>query len=389
MNKKLVALAVSLAPFTSFAANYSVDARIDAMGGAGTVASDYLAAGFHNPALVALEPHSSFGVLLPTLGVQYRDPDDLVDALEDFGDVYDRFQADATSETNRTDAANALSNLQNKVAYLSGGIGGAVAVPTNSISGNLFVKAYTEAVVLPEVSDSDITAIENSTTSAPTLTSEARVLAFGLVDVGLALAGNIEFMGQRIALGVTPKTQKLYTYHYQVSVEDFNVDDWDADNNRTEESAFNMDIGAAWQNGPVRIGFAAKNLIANDITTTNRWARQYTYELKPLMTVGSAYVTDLFTMALDIDLNEQTRFAQAAGPEIKDNTQMIRFGTEFNAWGWAQARAGYMLDLEDTLDGTLTLGLGLSPFNTVHLDLAAQLIDSNSYGGSLQLAMTF
>ncbi|WP_028022618.1 conjugal transfer protein TraF [Enterovibrio calviensis] len=389
MKKSIVATSLALVSASSFAANYSIDTRIDAMGGAGTAASSYLTAGFHNPALVALEPEAAFGILLPVIGIQYRDPDEFVDALEDFGGVFDSFSNDPQNPDNISATANALENLQNKVAYASGGVGGAIAIPTSTISGNFYVKGYTEAVIIPEVEDADITAIENvGSGQAPTLTSKARVLAFGVVDVGLALAGNVELAGQRIALGVTPKSQKYYTYHYEVSINDFEADDWDSDANQTEESAFNIDLGAAWQSGPLRLGFAAKNLIEKDIKTVN-FTRDYTYEIGPLYTVGGAFVTHLFTVAVDIDLNEQKRFTATSGPAIKDNTQLIRLGAEFDAWGWAQVRGGYIEDLEDTLDGTLTMGLGLSPFNTVHFDLAAQFSDNNSYGGSAQLSFTF
>ncbi|MGF1767474.1 conjugal transfer protein TraF [Enterovibrio makurazakiensis] len=391
MKKSLVAASLALVSASSFAANYSIDTRIDAMGGAGTAASSYLTAGFHNPALVALEPDAAFGILLPVIGIQYRDPDELVDGLEDFGGVFDQFENDPTNSDNRTAAANALGNLENKLAYLSGGFGGAIAVPTSTISGNFFVKGYTEAIVMPEVEASDVTNI-NDNSQIPgvdyNLDSKGRVLAFGVVDVGLALAGNIEFAGQRIALGVTPKSQKYYTYHYEVAVDNFDVDDWDSDANRTEESAFNIDLGAAWQSGPFRLGFAAKNLIEKDIKTVV-YTRDYTYTIGPLYTVGGAFVTHLLTVAVDIDLNEQKRFSATSGPAIKDNTQLIRLGAEFDAWGWAQVRGGYIEDLEDTLDGTLTMGLGLSPFNTVHFDLAAQFSDNNSYGGSAQLSFTF
>ncbi|USH05553.1 conjugal transfer protein TraF [Grimontia kaedaensis] len=391
MKKSLLAFSIALISMPALAANYSIDTRIDAMGGAGTAAADFLSAGFHNPALVAMDPDSSFGVLFPVIGLQYRDPDKLVDGLEDFGGVFDTFQADPTNSDNRTNAANALRNLQNKLAYVSGGIGGAIALPTSTISGNFFVKGYTEAVVMPEVSDNDISNIENPALDPNgdySLTSQGRVLAFGVVDVGLALAGNLELAGQRFAVGVTPKSQNYYTYHYQVSVENFEGDDWDSDANRTEESAFNVDLGAAWQTGPFRVGFAAKNLISQEIKTVNR-TREYTYHIEPVYTVGGAFVTDLFVAAIDVDLNEQKRFSAPSGPAIVDNTQLVRLGAEFNAFGWAQLRAGYINDLENTLDGTVTLGLGLSPFNTVHFDLAAQLIDSNSYGGSAQLAFTF
>lgn len=159
------------------------------------------------------------------------------------------------------------------------------------------------------------------------------MLAFGVVDVGLALAGNIEILGQRIALGVTPKSQKFYTYHYEVSVQSFDDSQWDNDANQTDESAFNVDLGAAWQTGPFRVGFAAKNLVSHEIKTVN-YTREYTYHIEPLYTLGGAFITDLFVATIDVDLNKQKRFSAPSGPAIKDDTQLIRLGTEFNAWGW-------------------------------------------------------
>lgn len=386
MKKNVIILAMALLPFSSFSGNYNIDARTEAMGGAGTAAANFLSAGFYNPALLALEAKSQFGILFPILGVKYRDPDNLIDNLEDFKSIYSAFKLSPSDPNNQTNAANALKNIKNKVSYFSGGIGGAIAIPTSTVSGSFFVKGYTEAIITPEIADSDILAIE--TGNSTVLQSQARVLGFSILDLGLALGGIVEFAGQKIALGVTPKTQKLYTYHYEVSVDGFNFNDWNSDKNHTEKNTLNLDVGAAWQNGPYRLGFVIKNLISHDIETALR-TRTYTYSIKPLYTFGGAFVTELFIMTMDIDLNKQRRFSASTGTSIQDDTQLIRFGTEFNAWGQAQLRAGYIKDLEDTLDGTVTFGLGLSPFNTMHLDLAAQLIDSNSFGASGQLSFTF
>lgn len=386
MKIALFVLGMVLVPLPIFAGNYNIDARTEAMGGAGTATANFLSAGFYNPALVALEPSANLGVLLPVLGIQYRDPDHLVDNLEDFTAIFNSFQNAPSNPNNQINTANALRNVQNKVAYLSGGIGGAIAIPTSTVSGNFFVKGYTEGVVIPEVANADIIAIEAGTPTA--LQSKARILAFGILDVGLALGGNIELAGQQIAIGITPKTQKIYTYHYEVSIDNFNFDDWDMDQNRTEKSTFNVDLGAAWQRGPYRLGLVGKNLVSHDITTAFK-TRSYTYSVEPLFTAGGAFVSELLTISLDIDLNNQRRFSASSGPAIIDDTQFIRFGTEFNAWGQAQLRAGYIKDMEETFDGAITFGVGLSPFNTIHIDLAAKVIDSNSYGGSAQLSFTF
>ena len=386
MKNKLLALSTTLLSSSIYAGNYNIDARIEAMGGAGTAAGNYLSAGFYNPALLALEAEKTSGVIFPVIAVEYRDPEDLVSNMEDFGSIYTGFKNAPLDTNNRTNAANALRNIQDKVAYLSGGIGAAVAIPSTNVSGNFFVKGYTEGLVISEIANRDIDAIEAGT--IPTIESKARILAFGIIDIGLALGSQFQISGQNIALGVTPKAQKIYSYHHEVGIDGFDLDDWDANENRTEDSVFNFDLGAAWERGPYRLGVVAKNLISHEITTAFK-TRNYTYHVEPLYTVGSAFVSDVFTFSMDLDLNEQRRFTSTTGPLINDDTKFFRLGTEFNAWGQAQLRAGYIKDLEDNLKTAYTLGLGLSPLNILHLDLGVKLIDSNSYAGSLQLSFLF
>lgn len=359
----------------TFAANYSIDSRIDAMGGAGTVAGDYLSAGFHNPALAALDPHSNFGILLPALGGELRDPDDMIDGLEDLTDAYDA--------SNSSAIRSGLINLQGDQAFVDAGLGMAIGLPTNSVSGTMFAKVYTEANVTADIRQSDI----DTPTANPT--SNATVLSFAVGEVGVALATNVSIAGQRIALGVTPKFQRYLTYNYGVGVDSFDTDDWDDSRHRIEESAFNIDLGAVWANGPFRVGLAAKNMISQDIETVRSsvTGNKYVYEMEPLYTLGVAYVSGLFTVSADLDLNEKNGFS--GDTQINDNSQFFRIGAEIDVFGQAQVRAGYRVDMEDNVDNALTVGLGLSPFGVVNIDLAAAIMESNSYGGSAQLAFTF
>jgi len=90
------------------------------------------------------------------------------------------------------------------------------------------------------------------------------------------------------------------------------------------------------------------------------------------------------TATVDWDLTTQKRFAG-----LDDDTQFLRFGIEGNAWGWAQLRAGYEVDLEDTLDNSITAGLGISPGDLVSLDFAGNYAGDNQFGLSGNLAFTF
>ncbi|WP_102504608.1 conjugal transfer protein TraF [Salinivibrio kushneri] len=378
MTFKTKALVVALAACSTsaLAATNPTDARANAMGGVGVASGDYLSAGFHNPALAALDPDSAFGVLIPYIGAEARDPDDLVDGLDDVADAFD--QKDPTK------IESSLRAVQGDKAYVNAGIGAAVGIPTGSVSATLYTSGLIEGAVLPDIDTNDF-----NVTSDPN--SNATIIAAGISELGVALATNLELAGQRVAVGVTPKLQRITTYNYGVAVDDYDTDDWDDSRYREEDNTFNLDLGAVWQSGPYRVGLAGKNLVSQDVDTVtsevNSEKKHFTYQLEPQFTLGSAFVSDFVTVAADLDLNKKSAFKGTLN--VDDDTQFFRVGAEFDAFGHAQLRTGYRADLEDNVDNAFTLGLGLSPFGVANLDIAASIIDSNSYGGSAQLAFTF
>ncbi|SIO31613.1 conjugal transfer protein TraF [Salinivibrio sp. ES.052] len=371
---KALVLALAACSSSAMAATNPTDARGNAMGGVGVASGDYLSAGFHNPALAALDPDSAFGVLVPYLGAEVRDPDELVDGLDDVADAFD------TNDTNQIEQS--LRAVQGDKAYLDAGLGAAVGIPTGSVSATLYTSGLIEGAILPDIDTSDF-----GLTSNPN--SNATIIAAGVGELGVALATNLELAGQRVAVGVTPKLQRITTYNYGVSVDEYDTDNWDDSRYREEENTFNLDLGAVWQSGPYRVGLAGKNLVSQDVDTVTsaRTGHRFTYELEPQITLGSAFVSDFVTLAADLDLNKKKGFKGSL--DVDDDTQFFRIGAEFDAFGHAQLRTGYRADLEDNVDNAFTLGLGLSPFGVANFDIAASIIDSNSYGGSAQLAFTF
>lgn len=87
---------------------------------------------------------------------------------------------------------------------------------------------------------------------------------------------------------------------------------------------------------------------------------------------------------MDADLTKQTRFQGA-----QNDTQFVRFGLEGDLWGWAQLRADYEVDLQDTVDNTVTAGIGISPFDVLSIDIAGAYTGENQFGVSAALAFTF
>ncbi|MBY7969395.1 conjugal transfer protein TraF [Vibrio fluvialis] len=371
-----------ICPLSAYAANGVADARGNAMGNTGVTTSDYLLAPFYNPALTAVyRDRDSVGLLVPALGANIRDSDESLSTIDDLQSSIDQFEAagvGAATQENIDQLNGYLDDLaDDKPFAVSGGAGIAVALPMNAVSLNFFARGYAEILA-----DSTIAANTGNTASDVETryqNSYVNMLAFGYSEYGVAVAKLFTLQGQQIAIGITPKIQELRTYKEVVTVQDFDLSDYDQ--SKTSKNAFNLDIGAVWLKDNFRAGIAAKDLISQEIKT---YDDQSSYTLDPQVTVSGGYVTDFLALAIDWDLTKQKRFKG-----VDDDTQFLRFGVEGNAWGWAQLRAGYEIDLESTLDNSITAGLGISPGDLVSVDLAANYAGNYQYGLSANLAFTF
>jgi hypothetical protein len=389
MNKKTkLALSISGALFAANvnAASKVADARGNAMGNTGVASADYLTAPFYNPALGAsFRNEDDFGILLPAVGasVSTNATEDTLTTIEDMQDLMDEYEdADDIRDLDESDADQLdayLDELDDGVdVTVTADLGLAIAFPTKTISANLFALGYTEVVA-------DVTIDDNGNAYERYNSDDSYVdmRAFGYAEVGLALAKEFAVAGERVSFGVTPKYQSMTTYAQRVSIEEFDIEDYDE--SEISKDAFNFDLGAAWYLGNFRAGVAVKDLFAQEIAVSDgTGAIDDTYNLDTQITAAVAYTSDYFTAAVDADLTKQTRFAS-----LDDDTQFVRFGLEGNAWGWAQLRAGYEIDLQDTVDNTITAGIGISPFDVVSIDVAGAYTKENNYGASLNLAFTF
>src|SRR5690606_18647687 len=118
------------------------------------------------------------------------------------------------------------------------------------------------------------TIIDYSTPSSPTLDASAtdpnfsstvQVVAVAIADVGISFAREFEFGGEKVAIGITPKLQKISTFHYADEVDGF--DDVDSDTFKDTQQDYtraNLDIGASYRFGESEkwmVGLTGKNLL--------------------------------------------------------------------------------------------------------------------------------
>lgn len=384
IQKKSTLAVVMVMAFSSsaFASNLLMDARGAGMGNTGVSTADYLLAPYYNPALTAVyRKNDSFGILLPSIGLRAEDKDESLKTIDDLQDSIEQFEragAGAATQENVDQLNRYLDQLaDDKPLAVTAGIGIAVALPLDAVSLNFFTRGYAEVIAKANVAAKS----GNSANEVKTRyeSSDVDLTAFGYTEVGLAVGKQVVLGGQTVALGVTPKVQQLRTYQDNASVKSFDLDDYDK--SEVKDNAFNLDMGAVWLIDQYRVGIVAKDLFAKDIQTQNR---NNTYKLDTQIAVSGSYVSDFFIAAVDLDLTKQRRFNGD-----NDDTQFMRFGVEGNAWGWAQLRAGYEVDLQNSLDNSVSVGLGVSPWDVVSLDLAGSYAGDNQFGLSANLAFTF
>ncbi len=381
--KSTLAVVMAMAFSSSaFASNLLMDARGAGMGNTGVSTADYLLAPYYNPALTAVyRKNDSFGILLPSIGLRAEDKDESLKTIDDLQDSIEQFEragVGAATQENVDQLNRYLDQLaDDKPLAVTAGTGIAVALPLDAVSLNFFTRGYAEVIAKANVAAKS----GNSANEVKTRyeSSDVDLTAFGYTEVGLAVGKQVVLGGQTVALGVTPKVQQLRTYQDNASVKSFDLDDYDK--SEVKDNAFNLDMGAVWLIDQYRVGIVAKDLFAKDIQTQNR---NNTYKLDTQIAVSGSYVSDFFIAAVDLDLTKQRRFNGD-----NDDTQFMRFGVEGNVWGWAQLRAGYEVDLQNSLDNSVSVGLGVSPWDVVSFDLAGSYAGDNQFGLSANLAFTF
>ncbi|MDV7103512.1 conjugal transfer protein TraF [Vibrio sp. TH_r3] len=389
--KLTTVIVITIASSPTLAASYAVDARGDAMGGVGVVSATYLTAPFYNPALAAIyRRNDDVGMLLPGVGISYSDENmlaDNIDTMVDFIDSIDLSDSSSYTPQDIDDLDTVMNDMQGDNAKLEFGAVAAFGIPNPYLSTTIFGKAYAETFVAPDIANKDSSLTGNAATVDQAERSRINMVSVGILEAGASFARYQTVFGQHMSFGLSPKIQRINTYAYSASVEDYDL--LDAFENSTSKSIFNLDLGAMWFYGPFRVGVSGVNLISRDVETqlisTTSGSSAYTYQLRPQYTVGAGFVADYFSLSVDYDVNEDKRFDQ-----FEDNTQWIRVGMEIDVLRQLQLRGGYKKNLAyNNSEGTVTGGIGLSPLGLFELDLAISYTNENSVGAYANFLATY
>ncbi len=413
-------------PFSSF------DTRSMAMGGAGVAVGGADAAPLFNPALLSVaNDKDKFSIILPTVGIRVADPDKLLDSVDKFqsGKYVDNLtnsianlnasinaitpdpptiQAKAAIVSNDLTAINTqLATLSNKPITADGGAATVVGIPSKKLGVAFFANGTVATGGIFSYSTADSTLIGNLATQASacsttpstcpalpsfasnSLTSGINFRGVLLSEFGFSLSREFHPYNKSYAFGITPKIIKATLFDALINVSNSNQTNVTGADYIAEYNIANFDLGAAkdYSNG-WRTGLVLKNIIPYKLdfkratpSGTTPVPTGNTLTLNPQARFGISHATNWSTVALDVDLTRNNPSG------FENNTQYIALGGELNAFGWAQIRAGYRVDMVDSARNIASLGLGLSPFGA-HVDLAVAG-NANEIGASFQLGFRY
>lgn len=428
---------VALSAASLFVANHASaagtwsEARSDAMGGTGVASASYGSGVLTNPALLAkAKQDDSVTVILPAVSGQITDKDNLQDQIDDISDKVNHYKDvidDLTLQgillnpggslnqfqSAAGDLAGELDGLRGKTANAKAGASIAVSIPNDVLSIAFVAKAYGRAHVSSSIDQQDIdylNSIANSRVVAGTVALDAAINGSDVItsnlnstasgraavvsDYGVALAKQFDLNGVPISVGVTPKLQKTWLYNYTTSIYSYDSNDWNNSRYRNDDTGFNVDAGLAADFGENwTLGLSGQNLISRDIDTKDiliingRTGETVnykdTYQIRPLVTAGLAWHTDLITLSADGDLTKTKGF------KSEEDSQYVGVGAEVRPLSWLAVRAGYRADVKSNDSNVFTGGVGFAPFNRVHVDLMGLYGEDETWGAGAQLSVTF
>ncbi|WP_165466958.1 conjugal transfer protein TraF [Enterobacter cloacae] len=392
------------------AANTWTEARSDAMGGTGVAAGSYGSGALINPALLAkARPDDGVTVILPSIGAQITDKDNLRDKIDDISDDVNNYRS-TLNNINPVDLfnpsspaslqvssaagnlADQLNSLKGKNASGKAGGGIAVSIPNDVLSVAFVAKANARARVSSYIDQGDIdklrlveaTPVAVFGVNPNDLKSKGYGRAAIVSDYGVAIARQFDLSGVPVSVGITPKLQKTWLYNYTVSIYNFDSDDINSSRYRNDDTGFNVDAGLAADFGENwTVGLTGQNLFSRDIDTKEVDGVRDTYQISPVVTAGAAWHNDLVTLTADGDLTETKGF------KSEDTSQYVGVGAEVTPLSWLAVRAGYRADMKGNDSNVFTGGVGFAPFNSVHVDLMGLYGEDETWGAGAQLSMTF
>lgn len=395
MKKSILALSIMATSAAVGAAEFH--GALSGMSNAGYVTGNYSEGVLLNPSLGAAYGEKDDFALLFSVGALVSDKDELLDQAEDLADVLDVIdQSGKITLVQAKDVLNRLNNIDGDLASVQLGGNLVVAIPNDFVSLSFIADVKGFVSVTPEVTNEDkdiFNSVINLAEFVETgiskggvdysnidldaigvnqdalqrvlvdfntddLTSEIQGRGAIITDLGVSFAKSFNVKGGELLVGVKPKKTEVKSLYYTATVNNYDEDDFDADDYTVTDSTANLDLGLTYIRGNVRYGFVVNNVKEATFKTINP---NDFIKLERQMITSVGYTQGNFKAELAADLNA------VEVPGLNGESQFVRAGIEYSAWDWLRVRAGLAQDLKDTQKDTYSIGLGVGAFNIAYV----------------------
>ena len=367
---------------------FSLEARSLGMGNARVATADIATAPFANPGMLSFQPSRKDFSLLLGVGGFLNDGDEVIDKIDDYQAAYNNFQADPVGNIDEgVRAVDIAQSLEGDVIAPE-----ATVMISTGYSGEKWafaVSARADAIAAGTVTDISQTVLDLTDPTKNILEVEGVLTA----ELGVSVARNFQVLGQKVAVGVTPKYVKVDNIHLSESISsvETGLGDLIDDSVKDLGDFTTLDVGLVMGlTERTKIGLVVTNLVSNKINFTNSSGNPATLSFDTQARLGVAYRNDMLTLGADVDLIENDALLTSQNFQAL-KSQNISLGGEFNLFDFMQLRIGAQKNMADGIseaakDNLYTAGIGF--WFGFNLDLAV-VSQNDSLGGFLQTGFRF
>ena len=281
-----------------------------------------------------------------------------------------------------------LDSVDNKPVLIREGFNASIIIPNKLVSMGIFVNQYGRFGGIVDYVPTDEEVLEQAIISGDLdineLLSEAIGVGYSVAEVGVMLGYElINHVNYELSIGGKVKYQRLDLFYNAVRIATFDEDDFDPTDDEflTDDNGINVDLGmyvAFGDNREWQAALVVNNLIGQEVILA---AQDLTFALDTSASIGLSYQVQLFTFSAEMDLTDRASFKQLEAPKY------AAVGVEVDLWQHAQVRAGIRTDLNDRESDMFTIGLGISPWDVVAIDIAGFTGDHDNVGAALQFSV--
>ena len=390
-NKWLYGALVMVAPMSVFATQ-SFDARSLGRAGAGLTLGEFDQA-LKNPAHVNRRGGSDNFSLGLSLGIIASDKDGLIDDVDDIEDELDKLDNcqlpgfDARCpDSDRI--ADTMETMDGKRLTVDGGAAVLLGLPNQTLPMSVVFRSSARIGARFNYDEDDRAELNRADDGNPltqfreeNLKSTIDASAFELRELGLMAGHSMSLPGrQQLDLGGTFKLQRINLIEDEQRIGDVDFGDVLDDDNRREHSSANIDVGARLTLGPDQ-PFSVAATVENLIPQTFNGPQGNEYRLYPLATVAGGYQQGPLQAEVGMELTKRHGFG------LLQDSQFVYAGAELALGPYFQVRGGYRSDMQSNIADLFSVGVGVTPFNVVNIDLALMTGEGDTVGVALDLGM--